>query len=198
MSPACHLQLIFRTSIPLILFHLSLRLKKVKSPVRVILLLRMIRKPFKHKKVLRRFGVEYNTNTQKMWVWTRLPVCSQGPGNLVRRIKKEFQAKAAKGIDIPLTTSASLVNNEQAVRLSDVLRPVKPCPGVPGIHLNADRTVSMTAALLCGAGASPVHKDRGGSADHDQSENHAHAQRHAWEMLLWLKNGAHGRRARLA
>ena len=79
-----------------------------------------------------------------------------------------------------------------------MLRPVKPCPGVPGIHLNADRTVSMTAALLCGAGASPVHKDRGGSADHDQSENNAHAQRHAWEMLLWLKNGAHGRRARLA
>ena len=78
------------------------------------------------------------------------------------------------------------------------LRPVKPCPGVPGIHLNADRTVSMTAALLCGAGASPVHKDRGCSADHDQIEDHAHAQRHAWEMLLWLKNGAHGRRARLA
>ena len=65
------------------------------------------------------------------------------------------------------------------------LRPVKPCPGVPGIHLNADRTVSMTAALLCGAGASPVHKDRGGSADHDQIEDYAHAQRHAWEMLLW-------------
>ena len=56
----------------------------------------------------------------------------------------------------------------------------------------------MTAALLCGAGASPVHKDRGCSADHDQIEDHAHAQRHAWEMLLWLKNGAHGRRARLA
>ena len=66
------------------------------------------------------------------------------------------------------------------------------------LHLNADRTVSMTAALLCGAGASPVHKDRGCSADHDQIEDHAHAQRHAWEMLLWLKNGAHGRRARLA
>ena len=80
----------------------------------------------------------------------------------------------------------------------DQLRPVKPCPGVPGIHLIADRTVSMTAALLCGAGASPVHKDRGGSADHDQIEDHAHAQRHAWEMLLWLKNGAHGRRVRLA
>ena len=80
----------------------------------------------------------------------------------------------------------------------NALRPVKPCPGVPGIHLNADRTVSMTAALLCGAGASPVHKDRGCSADHDQIEDHAHAQRHAWEMLLWLKNGAHGRRARLA
>ena len=79
-----------------------------------------------------------------------------------------------------------------------LLRPVKPCPGVPGIHLNADRTVSMTAALLCGAGASPVHKNRGGSADHDQIEDHAHAQRHAWEMLLWLKNCAHGRRARLA
>ena len=78
------------------------------------------------------------------------------------------------------------------------LRPVKPCPGVPGIHLNADRTVPMTAALLCGAGASPVHKDRGCFADHDQIEDHAHAQRHAWEMLLWLKNGAHGRRARLA
>ena len=78
------------------------------------------------------------------------------------------------------------------------LRPVKPCPGVPGIHLNADRTVSMTAALLCGAGASPVHKDRGGSADHNQIEDHAHAQKHAWEMLPWLKNGAHGRRARLA
>ena len=43
----------------------------------------------------------------------------------------------------------------------------------------------MTAALLCGAGASPVHKDRGGSADHDQIEDYAHAQRHAWEMLLW-------------
>ena len=85
--------------------------------------------------------------------------------------------------------------------LREELRPVKPCPGVPGIHLNADRTVSMTmmtAALLCGAGASPVHKDRGCSADHDQIEDHAHAQRHAWEMLLWLKNGAHGRRARLA
>ena len=53
--------------------------------------------------------------------------------------------------------------------------------------MNADRTVSMTAALLCGAGASPVHKDRGCSADHDQIEDHAHAQRHAWEMLLWLK-----------
>ena len=78
------------------------------------------------------------------------------------------------------------------------LRPVKPCPGVPGIQLNADRTVSVTADLLCGAGASPVHKDRGCSADHDQIEDHAHAQRHAWEMLLWLKNGAHGRRARLA
>ena len=65
------------------------------------------------------------------------------------------------------------------------LRPVKPCPGVPGIHLNADCTVSMTAALLCGAGASPVHKDCGGSADHDQIEDYAHAQRHAWEMLLW-------------
>ena len=78
-----------------------------------------------------------------------------------------------------------------------MLRPVKPCPGVPGIHLNAHRTVSMTAAFLCGAGASPVHKDRGCSTDHDQIEDHAHAQRHAWEMLLWLKNGAHGRRARL-
>ena len=77
-------------------------------------------------------------------------------------------------------------------------RYLKPCPGVPGIHLNADRTVSMTAALLCGAGASPVHKDRGCSADHDQIEDHAHAQRHAWETLLWLKNGAHGRRGRLA
>ena len=90
---------------------------------------------------------------------------------------------------------------EQALpvlRMSMPLRPVKPCPGVPGIHLNADRTVSMTAALLCGAGASPVHKDRGCSADHDKIEDHAHAQRHAWEMLLWLKNGAHGRRARLA
>ena len=65
------------------------------------------------------------------------------------------------------------------------LRPVKPCPGVPGIHLNVDRTVSMTAALLCSAGASPVHKDRGDSADHDQIEDYAHAQRHAWEMLLW-------------
>ena len=89
----------------------------------------------------------------------------------------------------------------QNVRLQS-LRPVKPCPGVPGIHLNAGRTVSMTAALLCGAGASPVHEDCGGSADHDQIEDHAHAQRHmhahAWEMLLWLKNGAHGRRARLA
>ena len=62
---------------------------------------------------------------------------------------------------------------------SFALRPVKPCPGVPGIHLNADLTVSMTAALLCGAGASPVHKDRGCSADHDQIEDHAHAQRHA-------------------
>ena len=39
-----------------------------------------------------------------------------------------------------------------------ILRPVKPCPGVPGIHLNAEYTVSMTAALLCGARASPVHK----------------------------------------
>ena len=68
----------------------------------------------------------------------------------------------------------------------------------PRHTLNADRTVSMTAALLCGAGASPVHKDRGCSADHDQIEDHAHAQRHAWEMWLWLKNGAHGRRARLA
>ena len=85
----------------------------------------------------------------------------------------------------------------RGVRLH-TLRPVKPCPGVPGIHLNADRTISMTAALLCGAGASPVHKDRGCSADHDQIEDHAHAQRHAWEILLWLKNGAHGRRARLA
>ena len=82
--------------------------------------------------------------------------------------------------------------------IRDELRPVKPCPGVPGIHLDADRTVSMKAALLCGAGASPVHKDRGGSADHDQIKDQAHAQRHAWEMLLWLKNGAHGRRARLA
>ena len=79
------------------------------------------------------------------------------------------------------------------------LRPVKPCPGVLGIQLNADRTVSMhmTAALLCGDGASPVHKDRGCSADYDQIEDHAHAQRHAWEILLWLKNGAHGRRAQL-
>ena len=79
-----------------------------------------------------------------------------------------------------------------------LLRPVKPCPGVPGIHLNADRTVSMTAARLCGAGASPVHKDRGCSTDHDQIEDYAHAQRHAWEMLLWSKNGAHRHRARLA
>ena len=38
------------------------------------------------------------------------------------------------------------------------LRPVKLCPGVPGIQLNAAYTVSMAAALLCGAGASPVHK----------------------------------------
>ena len=38
------------------------------------------------------------------------------------------------------------------------LRTVKPCPGVPGIHLNAEYTVSMTAALLCGTWASPVHK----------------------------------------
>ena len=66
------------------------------------------------------------------------------------------------------------------VHIARKLRPVKPCPGVPGIHLNADRTVSMTAALLCGAGASAVHKDRGCSADRDQIEDHAHAQRHAW------------------
>ena len=68
-----------------------------------------------------------------------------------------------------------------------------PCPGVPGMHFNADGTVSMTAALLRGAGASPVHKVRGCSADHGQIEDHAHAQRHALETLLWLKNGAHGR-----
>ena len=49
---------------------------------------------------------------------------------------------------------------KEFVKTCELLRPVKPCPGVPGIHLNADRTVSMTAALLCGAGVSPVHKDR--------------------------------------
>ena len=71
---------------------------------------------------------------------------------------------------------------KRLVTSSSAVPTVKPCPGVPGIHLNADRTVSMTAALLCGAGASPVHKYRGCSADHDQIEDHAHAQRHAWEM----------------
>ena len=65
--------------------------------------------------------------------------------------------------------------------LPALLRPVnKPCPGAPGIHLNADSTVSMTAALLCGAGASPVHKNRGCAADHGQIEDHARAQVHAW------------------
>ena len=34
-------------------------------------------------------------------------------------------------------------------------------------------------------GVTCAQKDRGGSADHDQIEDYAHAQRHAWEMLLW-------------
>ena len=60
------------------------------------------------------------------------------------------------------------------------------CPGVSGIHLNAENTVSMTAALLCGAGASPVHKVSRitaapeCSADHGQIEDHAHAQNMLW------------------
>ena len=82
------------------------------------------------------------------------------------------------------------------------LRPVKPCPGIPGIHLNAEYTVSMTAALLCGAGALPVRKvsrplcgSRSALVSSRQIEDHAHSQRHVLERLLWLKNGAQGRRA---
>ena len=33
-------------------------------------------------------------------------------------------------------------------------------------------------------------KFRGCCADHGQIEDHAHAQRHALEWLLWLKNGS--------
>ena len=47
------------------------------------------------------------------------------------------------------------------------LRPVKPCPGVPDIHLNAEYIVSMTAALLCGAGRHLCTNFRGCSADPD-------------------------------
>ena len=79
-----------------------------------------------------------------------------------------------------------------------LLRPVKPCPGVPGIHLNAEYTVSMPAALCAAPGRHLCTKFRGCSADHGQIEDHAHAQRHAFERLLCLKNGAQGRCARLA
>ena len=73
-----------------------------------------------------------------------------------------------------------LACSEAVCHVTTVLSHLKPCPGVPGIHLNADSTVSMTAALLCGTRASPVHKVRGCSADHGQIEDRAHGQRHAW------------------
>ena len=70
-------------------------------------------------------------------------------------------------------------------------RLVKPCAGVPGIRLNAEGTVSMTAALSSGGRASPVHKVswllRGSRAEQ--------APRMRKDKVAMVENGTHERRA---
>ena len=60
-------------------------------------------------------------------------------------------------------------------------------------HLNAEGYCFCDSGFFCAAPGRHLC-----STDHGQIEDDAHAQRHAQERLLWLKNGAHGRRARLA
>ena len=83
---------------------------------------------------------------------------------------------AFETIRTPNSTNNGLLREDDHSPTVARLGPVKPSPGVPGVHLKADTTVSMTTALLCGPGASPLHKVHVCSVDHGQIEDHAHAQ----------------------